>query len=148
MFRMCITIQLQLAKEDDPSLLSWPFFLCSFLNQSNFSEISPAWESQGLQCLLWCTLCWWRDPGCQSFRKLDIPDMSSSSDDSLCTFYKTLTHSVIVSLLLIIDDSGTKWRRWDMTPMTKREREHLPTHWDSGVTQLPGTLGLVQKLAD
>ena len=97
MFRMCIITVTALKQMIPLFSVDLSSFVPS-LNQSNFSEISPAaWESQGLQYLLRCTLCWWRDPCCLSFRKLDIPDMSSSSDDSLCTFYKTLTHSLRLS---------------------------------------------------
>ena len=121
------------------------------LNQSNFSEISPAaWESQGLQYLLRCTLCWWREPCCcLSFRKLDIPDMSSSSDDSLCTFYKTLTHSLRLShrcslswltclwwpLLL----TRGQWRRWDMTPRERgNTRPPTETRWRNAASRNTG----------
>ena len=153
MFRMCIITVTALKQMIPLFSVDLSSFVPS-LNQSNFSEISPAaWESQGLQYLLRCTLCWWREPCCcLSFRKLDIPDMSSSSDDSLCTFYKTLTHSLRLSHRCSLSWLTCLWWPGDNGggETWHQEREGTPGHplRLGGVTQLPGTLGLVQKCSD
>ena len=133
------------SKADDPSLLSWPFFLCSlfksvkfFRNITSSVRISGPAISPPMHFMLVIPAAWvlgnWIFLICHPLRMtvsaLSIKLLLTLCDCLIAAHY----HDSRVS-----SDQGTQWRRWDMTPRERgNTRPPTETRWCNTASRKTG----------